>query len=645
MAGSWSAFATPNTSTGSFSADIMILLTDGSVMIHNGYTSGANLENAKQWLRLSPDDHGDYENPSWSAEIDMINARQFFASGVLADGRVFVIGGEYSDDPVNPSDSLLGEIFNPITNTWSQISKPSAVGFVRGDASCTVLPDGRVLIGGATAQQAVFDPATFNKRTALWDPADDTWVEAGLEFGAVGSTTKNDGTEEEGFTLLPDGTVLAVEVANAPKSEKYLPSLDKWVTAGSAPGQLVFQDLLGSIVYEIGPAIVLPDRTTFAIGATGQTALYTPPGSDSAQPGTWTKGPSFPSDTTGNDNWATLTAIDAPACLMPYGRVICVAGSAVPLEGDYFSLGTTFLEFDPASNATTIPQLDSQPMIADGTYTYQCWFILLPTGQLLVSTQSNTLYLYTPDPATSAPNPSWKPANITVPTTMLQGHSYTLSGTQINGLSQAVAYGDDGAMATNYPIAQLTNPASGEVRYLRSHAFSTMGIATGTAMPDDLHSCTIDIPANLAAGSWNLAVIANGIPSDAIEIQIAEAAPGKALSIGNTALIESGFRADEGKPGNFEALVLEGNDVVHYWRDNSDPNLTWHAGVVVSSHAIGPACLIESSFRADEGKPGNFEALLNETTTAGQALLDAVVHHWRDNSDPNLTWHPGVALP
>ena len=225
----------------------------------------------------------------------MINARQFFASGVLADGRVFVIGGEYSDDPANPSDTLLGEIFNPITNTWSQISKPSAVGFVRGDASCTVLPDGRVLVGGATAQQAVFDPATFNKRTALWDPADDTWVEAGLEFGAVGSTTKNDGTEEEGFTLLPDGTVLAVEVANAPKSEKYLPSLDKWVTAGSVPGQLVFQDLLGSIVYEIGPGNCIAgqdhvrdwrDRANCALHATRQrlgTARYLDEGAELPQ--------------------------------------------------------------------------------------------------------------------------------------------------------------------------------------------------------------------------------------------------------------------------------------------------------------------------------------------------------------------------
>lgn len=49
---------------------------------------------------------------------------------------------------------------------------------------------------------------------------------------------------------------------------------------------------------------------------------------------------------------------------------------------------------------------------------------------------------------------------------------------------------------------------------LRSHDFSTIGIATGTTVPDDLQSCAIDIPANLATGSRELQVIAYGIASD-----------------------------------------------------------------------------------------------------------------------------------
>jgi len=41
-------------------------------------------------------------------------------------------------------------------------------------------------------------------------------------------------------------------------------------------------------------------------------------------------------------------------------------------------------------------------------------------------------------------------------------------------------------------------------------------------VPHDLHSCRIDIPSYLAAGHWNLVVIANGIPSDPVAVHIHE---------------------------------------------------------------------------------------------------------------------------
>jgi len=105
---------------------------------------------------------------------------------------------------------------------------------------------------------------------------------------------------------------------------------------------------------------------------------------------------------------------------------------------------------------------------------------------------------------------------------------------------------------------------------------------------------------------------------------------------GPACLIESSFRADSSKPGNFEALILEGNNIVHYWRDNSDPALPWNRGAVVSSAATGPACMTEGSFRADSSKPGNFETLILEGNN--------IVHYWRDNSDPALPWNRGVVV-
>ena len=35
-------------------------------------------------------------------------------------------------------------------------------------------------------------------------------------------------------------------------------------------------------------------------------------------------------------------------------------------------------------------------------------------------------------------------------------HTYTLRGTQLNGLNEGASYGDDAQMASNYPLVQLT---------------------------------------------------------------------------------------------------------------------------------------------------------------------------------------------
>ncbi|HET7881671.1 MAG TPA: kelch repeat-containing protein [Acetobacteraceae bacterium] len=456
MTGTWTTFAVPDSSTGTFTADIMLLLTDGSVLVHNGFTSA--LANASQWRRLTPDSAGRYETGSWSPQLDMKFARQWFASGVLRDGRVFVIGGE---DSTAGSDTPTGEIFDPVTNSWSDISKPASFDFVRGDCNGSVLADGRVLIGGATPSGP---PSSWSKRTAIWDPHNDTWVEAGRRFGTLATTDKTDPFEEETFVLLRDGSVLAPSVRDQPKAQRYVPLLDEWLHVQDVPVSLAIDTLLGVGVFEIGPSILLPDGRVFAIGGSGQTALFTP-GPHINSPGSWTAGPVFPNDTSGSPLWPTLTTLDAPACLLPSGKVVCLAGTTAPDGGGFFSRDPVFLEFDPNIPAVTLPKLDAQPTLPAGNFTWQSAFLLLPTGQLLCSAQSNHLFLYTPDPASGLPHHTWRPAHIDVAECMVPGHSYRLSGTQINGLSQAVIYGDDGGMATNYPIVRLTHHGSGRVAY------------------------------------------------------------------------------------------------------------------------------------------------------------------------------------
>jgi hypothetical protein len=267
---------------------------------------------------------------------------------------------------------------------------------------------------------------------------------------------------------------------------------------------------------ETGPIVLLPSGAAFAIGGTGLTALYTPPpGFDPTGQGSWAQGPTFPDDTSASPNWPTLTALDAPACLLPSGKVVCTGGTTVLEDGEYFSKTPVLLEYDPASPATKLPELDPQPDLPAGNSTYQSFMLLLPTGQILLSAQARSLFLFTPDPATSAPQDAWRPTIASCPGNLVGlAQSYTLQGTQLNGLSQAVSYGDDAGMATNYPLVQLSN-ANGDVSYLPTSNFSTMAVATGT------DTVSVDFLATgVPTGPWQLRVIANGIASEPLSVEV-----------------------------------------------------------------------------------------------------------------------------
>src|SRR5690349_9487526 len=71
----------------------MLLLTDGSVMVQ-GYDPGNN------WMRLVPDATGSYVQGTWSNLAPMSTPRLYFASHVLQNGKVWVLGGEYTGDPL-----------------------------------------------------------------------------------------------------------------------------------------------------------------------------------------------------------------------------------------------------------------------------------------------------------------------------------------------------------------------------------------------------------------------------------------------------------------------------------------------------------------------------------------------------------------
>jgi hypothetical protein len=95
-----------------------------------------------------------------------------------------------------------------------------------------------------------------------------------------------------------------------------------------------------------------------------------------------------------------------------------------------------------------------------------------------------------------------------MPRRVKTGSTMNISGRQFNGLSQCSVYGDDVAVATNYPVARVLL-RNGKVRYLRTHDHSTMGIATGAQEV----TTNVDIPADLPRGRMTFQIVANGIAS------------------------------------------------------------------------------------------------------------------------------------
>jgi hypothetical protein len=282
------------------------------------------------------------------------------------------------------------------------------------------------------------------------------------------------------------------------------------VTAGQTPpgGELV--DVPTT---EIGPALLLPDGRVFAVGATGNTAIYTPPAVPN-QPGVWMPGPQFP-----QINGQALGATDGPACLMPNGRVLCVVGPVSSSCAAQYCPPSYFFEFDPSiGTLTQLPNLDNSfapapPPVVQQRASYTGRLLLLPTGEVLFNNGGIEIFLYQPD---GAPNPAWKPQITSCPVHLTQGQTFNLKGTQLNGLSQANSYGDDCQNATNFPLVQLTSVTRRHVFYCRTTNFSTMGVATGTT----IHSADVTVPQGAESDDYELRVIANGIASDPFAVTV-----------------------------------------------------------------------------------------------------------------------------
>ena len=472
-----------------------LLLTDGTVIASDCGADG-------NWFKLTPDITGSYVNGTWSqiATLPVFNGTSYaplaFASAVLPDGRVIIMGGEF-----NPPDYGLpvGAIYDPVANTWTPVSAPP--GWVQGtlaigDAESTVLADGTFLLASCCDITPDLD--------ALFDATNLTWTSTGAPNAGGGAQ------DEQGYTLLPNGNVLTVDIwtdcefpavtcngPNPTNAEQYNPSTGTWSSAGNSVVSLVDPIACGN--YEIGPAPLRPDGTVVQFGGdTGCTGDADPIGIYDSSTGVWSAGPNVP-----NVSGANFNLADAPAAVLPNGNILFAANPG------YGKKPTHFFEF---TTLNAINQV-ADDFVASYVPAFIYNFLVLPNGQILVTEESDEPEFYTP---TGSPDPSWAPVISTSPSNVYPGTTYTITGTQLNGLTQGAYYGDDFQMATNYPIVQITNSATGHVFYGRTFNVSNRSIAPGASV-----STNFTVPANIELGPSSLVVIANGIPSASVPIGIA----------------------------------------------------------------------------------------------------------------------------
>jgi hypothetical protein len=458
-----------------------LLLTDGTVLVQECQVWQAT----RRWWRLHPDENGGYVNGVWSRAADSHVARLYFGSAVLADGRVIVTGGEYSDASGFNTDDETNrcEIYDPVADTWTEIDPPaSAVGTTWneiGDGASTLLADGTFLLGNAV-----------DKQTAIFDPATNAWTAQG---------DKNHRSSEESWVLLRDGTVITANCYAHPRAEKFVPSSHSWMTESD-----VTVDIVEDASKEIGPAVLLPDGRALYVGATGATALYTMPATPTAK-GTWTAGANLPM--AGTRQQGTK---DGPGCLLVSGNVLIGIAPVNNVEADYLS-PTTFFEFDGTniSAAGDPPDSDHEP--------YKGRMLLLPNGDVMYARENDDkFYAYTDY---GEPQDTWRPVIQACPAVIAPGTTIAISGTQFNGLSQAVGYGDDAMAATNYPLVRIRNRASGHLRYCRTFNHTTTGAggvtvtSMGVATGGQVITTNVAVPADLELGDSDVFVVANGIES------------------------------------------------------------------------------------------------------------------------------------
>jgi hypothetical protein len=283
-----------------------------------------------------------------SGTASMNAARGEATATLLPNGKVLIAGGSGSSGILATT-----ELYDPASNSFAPVSGTASMNTARADATATLLPNGQVLIAGGAPSSGVVSAST-----EIYDPATNSFAPVS------GTASMNLGRQEATATLLPNGKVMIEGGINSvftalASTELYDPATNSFApVSGTASMNLPRQ---------FATATLLPNGKVLIAGGFGlsnylaSTDLYDPVANTFA-----------PVSGTATMNTARY---EATAILLPNGKVLIAGGF-----GSSNYLASTEL-YDPATN-TFAPVSGTATM---NTARYFPTATLLPNGKVLIA--------------------------------------------------------------------------------------------------------------------------------------------------------------------------------------------------------------------------------------------------------------------
>ncbi|MEZ4281388.1 MAG: Ig-like domain-containing protein [Myxococcota bacterium] len=212
--GQWSAVPSPPFA-GLLEAVAVAPLPDHKVLVAGGYIFLFDEETQEIFEEyFATASIFDMNAGTWTPTTSMSRPRRGAEAVALSDGRVLVFGG--ADGFL--AENLLrdGELYDPVTGTWTSVGETSIDLSVREHA-IAALPDGRVFM-------------TLGSTVEVFDPATGSWT-----IAASPGTPRRFATATplaDGRVLLAGGVPLPFGAALS-SAEIYDPSEDEWAATGS----------------------------------------------------------------------------------------------------------------------------------------------------------------------------------------------------------------------------------------------------------------------------------------------------------------------------------------------------------------------------------------------------------------------------